>query len=284
MLKLIVEEGKADQTKLDWCDEEREANDSELEKRTDQIETLEGTIDDLDDQINNPETGLIAQIKSTEEDITENQATTASETKTRNEEHAVYLEETASCKTAEDILKRAIHVLQRYYDAQAKHLEESFLQVSEDPAPPDADFNAEGQSDKGNEVLDMLNFIKDETKKERELIQTDEDDAQSDDDSSMETLKEELESLEDSLSTLNEDLAEKKKELATKKVDLKDTKHAKKAIEKYIKEIEPGCDFITDNFDLREENRETETAALEKADALIKDTPAYKKFEDDKGK
>jgi len=282
MLKLIVEEGDADQKQLDWCDSERENNDSELDKRTDQIETLEGTIDDLDDQINNPETGLLAQITNTEEDITENHATQASETKTRNEEHAVYTEETASCKTAEEILKRAIHVLQRYYDAQAKHLEESFLQVSEDPAPPDADFNAEGQSDKGNEVLDMLNFIKDETEKERELIQTDEDDAQSDYDGTMETLKGELETLEDSLASLNEDLAEKKKDLSTKKVDLKDTKHAKKAIEKYIKEIEPGCDFITENKDLRDENRETETAALEKADALIKDTPAYKKFEADK--
>lgn len=284
MLKLIVEEGKADQKQLDWCDSEREANDDELTKRTDQIETLEGEIDDLDDQINNPETGLIAQIKSTEEDITENQETQASERKTRNEEHAVYLEETSNCKAAEAILKRAIHVLQRYYDAQEKHLEESFLQVSEDPAPPDADFNAEGQSAKGNEVLDMLNFIKDETKKERETVQEDEDDAQSDFDSSIETLEGELETLQDSLSSLNEDLAEKKKALLTKKVDLKDTKHAKQAIEKYIKEIEPGCDFITENFDMRNENRETETNALEKADALIKDTPAYKKFESEGGK
>jgi len=282
MLKLIVEEGEADQKQLDWCDSERESNDSELEKRTDQIETLEGEIDDLDDQINNPETGLIAQIKGTEEDITENHETQASETKTRNEEHAVYLEETSNCKNAEAILKKAIHVLQRYYDAQAKHLEESFLQVSEEPAPPDADFNAEGQSEKGNEVLDMLNFIKDETEKERETIQEDEDDTKSDFDSSIESLKGELENLEDSLASLNEDLAEKKKSFATKKVDLKDTKHAKQAIEKYIKELEPGCDFITENFDLRNENRETETAALEKADALIKDTPAYKKFEEEK--
>jgi len=282
MLKLIVEEGEADQKQLDWCDSEREANDEELNKRTDQIETLEGEIDDLDDQINNPETGLIAQIKSTEEDITENQETQASERKTRNEEHTVYLEETSNCKSAEAILKRAIHVLQRYYDAMEKHLEESFLQVSEDPAPPDAEFNTEGQSGKGNEVLDMLNFIKDETEKERTLIQTDEDAAKSDFDSSIESLEGELENLEDSLASLNEDLADKKKAHATKKVDLKDTKHAKKAIEKYIKEIEPGCDFITENFDLREKNRETETAALEKADALIKATPAYKNFEDDK--
>merc|ERR1719329_1155007 len=265
MLKLIVEEGDADKKQLAWCDSEREANDSELEKRTDQIETLEGEIDDLDDQINNPETGLISQIKSTEEDITENQETQASETKTRNEEHAVYLEETSNCKNAE-----------------AKHLEESFLQLSEDPAPPEAEFNAEGQSDKGNEVLDMLNFIKDETEKERKLIQTDEDDAQSSFDSSIETLEKELETLQDSLSSLNEELAEKKKTLSTKKVDLKDAKHAKEAIEKYIKELEPGCDFITENIDLRNENRETETAALEKADALIKATPAYKKFEEDK--
>merc|ERR1719484_148755 len=57
----------------------------------------------------------------------------------------------------------------------------------------------------------------------------------------------------------------------------KDTTAAKEAIEKYILKIKPGCDFITENFDLREENRNTETKALDKAKGLIKDTPAYKK-------
>merc|ERR1719498_2072026 len=77
-------------------------------------------------------------------------------------------------------------------------------------------------------------------------------------------------------------LAEKEKSLFNKQTDLKDTKHAKEAIEKYLKEIKPGCDFITKNYDDREENRRIETEALEKADTLIKDTPAYKKFEEGK--
>ena len=52
--------------------------------------------------------------------------------------------------------------------------------------------------------------------------------------------------------------------------------YAWEAIENYLEKIKPGCDFITENFDLREENRATETTALEKAEGLIKDTPAYK--------
>ena len=42
--------------------------------------------------------------------------------------------------------------------------------------------------------------------------------------------------------------------------------------------IKPGCDFITENFDEREDNRATETAALVKAEGLIKDTPVYKEY------
>jgi len=286
MLALIVKEQKADEKQLDWCDSEREGNDSELSKRVDQIKTLEGEIDDLDSAINHPETGLLVQIKNTESDITENQETQASERKTRNEEHSLFLEDSSNLKAAEAILKRAIAVLKRYYEKLEEHLaSDEFVQVSEEPAPPDAEFNTAGQSEKGNEVLDMLNFILGETEKERGEAEKDEDTSQSSFESSIESLEGEMENLEGQLASLNEDLAEKKKALSTKKVDLKDTTHAKEAIEKYIKEIEPGCDFITDNMEMRTENRDTETAALEKADALIKATPAYKKFEEDgKGK
>merc|ERR1719380_383847 len=86
----------------------------------------------------------------------------------------------------------------------------------------------------------------------------------------MTTLKDNQKDMEDQLVELKETLAEKEKSLFNKQTDLKDTKHAKKAIEKYLKEIKPGCDFITKNYDDREENRRIETEALEKADTLIK--------------
>lgn len=281
MLSLIEEEGKEDKKQLDWCNEEREANDGELKKRVEQIDTLESEITDIDDEINNPETGLKTQLKTAEEDLVKNGETQATENKTRKEEYKDFLKDIANLKQAQSILKRAIAVLKRYYAAMEKQTqEEDFTQVAEEPATWEGAY--EGQSTKGKEVLDMLEFILGESEKEEKEAQDDEESSKSTFDDSMETLKEEETNLQEQIATLEETLAEKEKDLLNKKQDLKETEHAKQAVEKYIEEIKPGCDFIIDNFDEREENRKIETAALEKADTLIKDTPAYKKFEKEK--
>merc|ERR1719263_601446 len=93
---------------------------------------------------------------------------------------------------------------------------------------------------------------------------------------SMTELKTEQANLEKLLAKTQEDLAETQKELLDTEEDLKSTTADKEAIEAYLLKIKPGCDFITENFDLREKNRATETAALNKATKLIKGTPAYK--------
>jgi len=280
MLSLIEEEGKEDKKQLDWCNEEREANDGELKKRVEQIDTLESEITDIDDEINNPETGLKTQLKTTEEDLVKNGETQAMENKTRKEEFKDFLKDIANLKQAQSILKRAIAVLKQYYAAMEKQTQEDFIQVAEEPSTWEGAY--EGQSTKGKEVLDMLEFILGESEKEEEEARDDEESSKSAFDGSMKTLKEEEINLQDQIATLEETLAEKEKDLLNKKQDLKETEHAKEAIEKYIQEIKPGCDFINNNFDAREENRKIETAALEKADTLIKDTPAYKKFEKEK--
>merc|ERR1719453_2469597 len=92
----------------------------------------------------------------------------------------------------------------------------------------------------------------------------------------MTELKTEQKKLEESLVKLGEDLATSEKTLVEKKEDLKDAEVAKAKIEDYLLKIKPGCDFITTNFELREKNRATETAALTKAVKLIKATPAFK--------
>merc|ERR1719453_2262795 len=89
-------------------------------------------------------------------------------------------------------------------------------------------------------------------------------------------LKKEQAKLQSSLIKLNEDLAASEKTLIEKKSDLKDARVSKSKIEDYLAKIKPGCDFISTNFNLREKNRATETAALTKAVKLIKETPAFK--------
>jgi len=174
--------------------------------------------------------------------------------------------------------KRATKVLTKYYDALAKKLEEeSFLQKSkEEPAPPDATMNHEGQSEQGNEVITMLKFILEESEKEEKNAHSDENTAQHDYEDSMADLKKDEAAFQKQIAKLTKTLAEKEAELLKKKEELAATEAEKKKIEDYLADIKPGCDFITENFDAREKNRATEEKSLKLGKKLIKDTPVYK--------
>jgi len=148
----------------------------------------------------------------------------------------------------------------------------------EDPDAPDTWDKYEGQSSKGGDAIKMLEFILEETHKEEIEAHSDEETSQHSYEDSMTSLKEEQANLEKALANLQKELAEKEKELLMKKDELKKTIEEKLAIEAYLLKIKPGCDFITKNFDDREDNRAIETKALNKAKELIKGTPVYKAY------
>jgi hypothetical protein len=104
MLKVIVKEGKADKENLDWCNEERTENDAELADKIDEIDTLNSEIDELVTTIDDPETGLKAQIKQTEKSLDENIETQKTETKERQEANLLYQEDIKNLVAAESIL------------------------------------------------------------------------------------------------------------------------------------------------------------------------------------
>merc|ERR1719161_3392935 len=156
-----------------------------------------------------------------------------------------------------------------------------FLQINshkEDPNAPDTFGNYEGQSSQGGDAIEMLEFILEETKKEETEAHSDEENSQNYYEDSMADLKEEEADLESSLAELQKTLAAKEEELFQKKEEHKVTTADKEAIEAYLLKIKPGCDFITEHFEEREENRATETAAMENCIDLIKETPAYQNY------
>jgi len=277
MIELIGLEGKADKEQLDWCNSERETNHKDLKEKKDQIETLNGEITDLDTLINDPETGLKVQIQDTEAKLESNHESQVSETKARTEENLAYQQDVANIVEAEDLLSRAIRVLNKYYAGLEKRYAEEALLQREEPAPPSTwEGNYGGQSGKGKDAISMLKFILEESQKEERVAHSDEEESQTAYEDSMTTLKKEQAELEESLANLKATLAEKEKELQEKHEDLKQTEADKLAIEEYLEKIKPGCDFITTNFDLRETNRGKEKAALEKATELLQGTPAFK--------
>merc|ERR1719293_346770 len=91
----------------------------------------------------------------------------------------------------------------------------------------------------------------------------------------MASLKDEQKNLQESLANLKLSLAEAEKDLAEARQNLKKTEAELAAVEKYMLEIKPGCDFITANFGEREARRAAETAGLNGATSALKGSPAY---------
>merc|ERR1719163_1451094 len=77
------------------------------------------------------------------------------------------------------------------------------------------------------------------------------------------------------VATTEQTLAEKEKDRTERRMNLDATKKDKKAIEKYLLSIKPGCDFMDENLDARKESRRAEKSALENSRSLMEDTPEY---------
>jgi hypothetical protein len=122
MKTVIEEEGKQDQKNFDWCKSERTENDKNLKDRKAEIVTLTGDIDQLTTTIDDPVKGLKAQITETETSLVQNDASQKSETKQRTEENVAYQADVRNLVDAEDLLKKAITILRKYYDELAKKI------------------------------------------------------------------------------------------------------------------------------------------------------------------
>lgn len=278
MLKLLDEEAKADEEQKEWCLTEREENEDLKSETEEKIESLENRIDELDMAINKPEEGLKDSIKQAEKDVVTNREAQQEETAARSEENQAYQEAIGNFLAAQKILTKAVTVLKQFYDSMKK--KELLLVQKEDPKPPKAfEDDYEGQSDKGNDVIKMIEFILEESKEEEGEAHKDEEKAQHSYEDSMTELTKEQAELEESIAKMGVELAETKKSLAEARDDLTVTEKALKEVERYLKKIKPGCDFMVDNFDERKKNRGKEKKALKMAVKKLKGTPAFKKAE-----
>jgi hypothetical protein len=281
MQTVIDEEGKLDAKQLAWCNNEREENNKNLQAKNDAIGTINTEITNLVNSIDDPETGLKKQIADTEESLETNSKSQKEETAERRDAAKMYSKTISDAVEAQSLLQRAITALKKYYEAMDKQdmamLARGSALLQRRQTPPETwTGEYKGQLDGATDVIQMLEFIRDETKKEETLAHDAELSAQQSYEDSMTELKAEEGTLQTSLVTLKKTLADKELELENQREALDITTREKVAIERYLLQIKPGCDFITSNFDMRESNRAEEKAALTKAIELITATPAYK--------
>lgn len=276
MLALLAKEEVADDEQFEWCNKERDENEKTLAEKKSQIESLDAAIEKLIAMIEDPVTGLKVLIANDEQSLVENTESQKTQTADRTEENLVYQKNIANLVEAETLLTRAVHVLKAYY---SKILEGgSLLATNKQPAPPETweEGGYKGQSGKGgSDAITMIEHILRETKEEETQAHSDEMKAQHDYEDAMENLKKEEKELEENLAKLKVELAEAEEDLLGKQAEHKATVAEKEAIEAYLLKIKPGCDFITENIELRKANRKDEEEALKGAVKLLKKSPAY---------
>lgn len=289
MIKIIAEEGKEDKKNLDFCNDERTKNDALIAEKNRSIEEeLKPAINKLFDKINDPDTGLKAEIAENEDLLAQNKETQKTKTAERNATNALFKEDIKNLDEAESILTKAIDVLTAYYDKLDAALGAALLQkkgtshMKKNTPLPETDtavLNMKGESKSGNEVISMLKHILSETETEETDAIAAEKKSVEDYEDAMSSLKIEMTNLENTLANLAEALATAEKDLEQTTEEMKATEADMIAAQDYLASIKPGCDFITTNFDYRESSRATETKTLEQAIKLIKGTPTYMNYE-----
>merc|ERR1719163_145482 len=198
-------------------------------------------------------------------------------TQERGEVNKEYQTNIKNCVAAQEILHSALKVLKNYYASMSNDAE---ALVQQDP--PETWDSEEatkggfgGQKKQGEAVIEQLEFILEESEKEETTAHEEEKEAQHEFEDEMADLKKEEADLQKTLAELNVELTEKKADLKMKKEELSKEVAGKIATEEYLEKIKPGCDFITENFDYREESRAAEEEALKKAIEILKGSPAY---------
>merc|ERR1719214_75376 len=75
----------------------------------------------------------------------------------------------------------------------------------------------------------------------------------------MTDLKDQEKSLQETIVDLEEEIAEKENDIEVNHVAREKTELELKETERYIEKIKPGCDFITENIEMRKDSRKAET-------------------------
>merc|ERR1719316_1007305 len=182
----VLEGEQVDDDKLDaWCLAELDKAKEEAKATEEDIGDLSASIDSQRDSIETT-TNEIAALKQGLEELDKS---VAEATETRKEEHADYLDETASNSAALELLGMAKNRLNKFYNPtlykapEPAAEEEFFAQAAvrrADPGPPPETFGEYKKSESSSGVINMIDEMIEEMKDEMAEAKRDEEEAQKD--------------------------------------------------------------------------------------------------------
>jgi hypothetical protein len=279
MIVVLGKQQAADSKHKVWCEGELEKNADEAKQASETVASLGASIAETTDEISTAADDIAALqegIKALDKDV-------ASATEMRKAEHADYLETVQLTEASIQLLGKAKNRLQKFYNPALHKPEETaeeealmqagnFAQLASHVAPPEAPetFGAyEKKGQKSGGVMALMDMLTRELESTLQEAQHDEKSAQGEYVELMTDSQKQRQ--QDSEAVTDKSAA--KAALEATLVSLKENKAATlkqmEDINAYNTEVHGSCDFILQNFKLREEARTNEIEGLKNAKAVL---------------
>jgi len=271
MIAQLLKEKEDEIKHKDFCVDEFNTNQLQTEKKEREKQDLIAKIEDLEATIK----ALSEAIATLKSEIAEMQVQLKRAGEDREKQNKEFQTTVADQRETQKLLKAALGVLQDFYGKKAPS--PSFMQKQEPVGPPPpAGFETYKNNAANGGVLSMIQqIISDAKAMEAEAIRSEEDAQKAYEDFVKETNA--------SIEAKSRDIVNKSEQKAKAETDLVETQKSKEAamleleqLSNYDAQLHQSCDFVLNNFELRQTARDEEVEALRQAKAILSGA----KFED----
>jgi hypothetical protein len=260
MVKLMRQEQQDDIDHRDWCEGEKNTAANKQESLSYDMEQLTNKIN----RLNNKKNELGNTINNTLAEMTEVELSMNESKDARNEENAAFRQAMKDDADAIELLGKAIEVLAAIYP--------SFLQKGPDDEPESwAGGKAEygGRQAEGGGIVSILEMIREDVENEMKIARKEEGEAMAMYEKQRTENTMSLRALEAKKSALEQEEAAVDKTIAETEANHFDTDEAHTATEEYVEDLKPNCDWVSQTFDTRKEQRDAEIKGLQDAKSIL---------------
>jgi chromosome segregation ATPase len=269
-MAVALEKEKADEIKhRDFCIAELAGNDKSKAIATDEKGDLEAKIANLASTIDT----LKTDIATKESEVAEMNVQIKRASEDRELENREFQSTVADQRATQEILNKALARLQAFYDKKDTALLQSKGKAKQTPGaaapPPPPGFEEYSTSSGAGGVVRMLQgIIHDAKTMENEAIQA-EADSQGAYESFVKNTNDSLKQAGKALVSMGEDKAKAEEDKVHAEADMKATLDDLENLAAYAAEVHKSCDFVMDNFEIRQAARDQEVEALKQAKAVL---------------
>jgi len=274
MLAELRQEEQDDIDLRDYCQDEENKVENEVEDLEHRITNIQGLID----RLNSKKKDLNADIKQTESDIQATEDAMAEALSMRNEENEEFKAALKDDEKAIEILgsaieamaefgnnnKAAIGLVQKKMTFKAPEYEENAMPDT----VVDANYGGE-RSAKGGGIDSILGYIKEDLENEVKTCKAAEGKSQSDFEGQRSAATKTLNALNSKKVSLETTVAETEEKLADATEDKEMQQTTKENKQKYRDSLKPKCDWMKESFDNRRSKRREEMDGLLQAKASL---------------